>query len=87
MGDKILKRKELFLKEVEKAKDDYAEKLIKVYEIKDKIEAEMQKGEAKTARNDRMKVLKDKIEAVDVELAEFMLEHPELYEGQPGMLG
>jgi hypothetical protein len=83
---KILKRKELYLKEVENAKNDYSEQLIKIYDMKDKIEAEMRKGEARTARNDRMKVLKEKIEAVDTELAEFILEHPELYEGQEGLL-
>ena len=79
MGLKILKRKELLQRDVEKEKRDYSEQLILLYEMKDKIQAQMRKDELKNARNDRMKKLRDKIEKVDKELAEYMAENPEVF--------
>ena len=45
----------------------------------DKIQAQMRKDDLKNARNDRMKKLRDKIEKVDKELAEYMAENPEVF--------
>lgn len=80
MGAKILKRKELLMKDVEKEKRDYSEQLILVYEMKDKIQAEMRKEDLKVARNGRLEKLRDKIEKVDKELTQYQLDNPECFE-------
>merc|ERR1719231_1035760 len=78
--DALAKRKKLVQAEIQRAKDDYAEELLEIYEMKDKIEAEMRKQKARVARSERIQVYRDKLAAIEQEMVDYVQQHAETFE-------
>jgi hypothetical protein len=76
----LQKRKNLVSKEIQKAKDEYAEELLEIYEMKDKIEAELRKQKARVVRNDKVNMHRDKLAAIEQEMVEYVKDHAGMWE-------